>query len=159
MAMMEAVRIVESQNTSIVPAMDGGVDVCQVVTRNDYAPFFPIAPYLVAQQAASRFWLQFEALLFKQGFVRQFGHLSKGVVQVCFMLAHLMGCGWSSELVRSPAGASLVLYPADPVLPVPDSNGNLQLLANNDAADSDWSVNEPGPRFCFSAKGVAQGLC
>jgi hypothetical protein len=70
------------------------------------------------------------------------------------MLAHLMGCGWSSELVRSAAGASLVLDPADPALPAPDYNGNLQLLANNGARDSDWSVNEPGPRFCFSARAV-----
>ena len=46
--MMMVVGIVESEDTTIVFAVHGMVDVCQIVAGDHGLPFFLITPHLVA---------------------------------------------------------------------------------------------------------------
>ena len=72
--MVVAVGIVETEDSAIVATMNGVIDVRQVVAGDDGLSAFLISPNLIAQQTAAGFWLQFEALLFEQGFLGQFDH-------------------------------------------------------------------------------------
>jgi len=72
--MVVTMCIIEAKNPSVVPAIDGMVDVRQVVAGHNGLSAFLISPNLIAQQSPAGFWLQFEALLFEQGFLGQFDH-------------------------------------------------------------------------------------
>ena len=72
--MVVSMRIIEAKDAPVVSAMDGVVDVRQVVPANDGLTSFPISPNLVAQQSTTGLRFEFEALLLEQDFRGRLGH-------------------------------------------------------------------------------------
>jgi hypothetical protein len=87
MAMVVAMGIIEAENSAVISAKNGMVDICKVVAGDNGLAPISEAPHLIAQRTAARLWFKFESLLLERRFFGRFDHWRED--QMCTTIAHL----------------------------------------------------------------------